>query len=163
VDIYLIRHADAVPLGEQGITEDADRPLTEAGENEARKLGDALRQRGIALGHVVISPLLRARQTAEIMLGAWPAPQPQVHVCEDLVPEGKPRKVARFLQKLGAGDVGLVGHMPQLGNMTGWLIGSKKANIDLAKTGVAYVACADRLRKNCGTLLWLITPGWFAS
>jgi len=34
MDLYLIRHADALMLGERGITEDAERPLSEEGERE---------------------------------------------------------------------------------------------------------------------------------
>jgi phosphohistidine phosphatase SixA len=38
VDLYLIRHADAVPLGEGGISGDESRPLTKRGEEQASRL-----------------------------------------------------------------------------------------------------------------------------
>jgi hypothetical protein len=50
--------------------------------------------------------------------------------------------------------------MPDLADYTGWLIGSKKAQIDLAKAGVAYLTCPDRPRSGKCSLLWLVTPEW---
>ena len=54
----------------------------------------------------------------------------------------------------------MVGHMPHLGVLAAWLIGKKKAHIDLAKPGVAHITCTSP-RKGRGTLLWLVTPEWF--
>ncbi len=157
MDLYLIRHADALALGDRGIASDAERPLSDLGENQARALGKGLRHRGMRFDKVVTSPYLRARQTADALLSGWPAPVPEVLVCEDLVPDAKPKKLARFLT---GGSIALVGHMPHLGILTAWLIGSKKAQINLAKAGVAHVACGDEFQKGAGTLVWLVTPEW---
>jgi phosphohistidine phosphatase len=162
MDLYLIRHAEAVPLGEQGITSDEERPLTEPGQQTARAVGEGLRQRGVTFDKIVTSPLLRARQTAEGILRDWPAPAPELIVCDDLAPDGKPKRVGRFLRDVVGERVGLVGHMPQLGILTAWLIGSKKAQIDLDKGGVAYVACSSA-KKARGTLLWLVPPEMLTS
>jgi phosphohistidine phosphatase len=162
VDLYLIRHADAVPLGEGGFTEDADRPLTETGQEQAKQLAIGLRQKGVHLSMVLTSPLLRARQTAEGMLSAWQDAGPELRVCEDLAPGGKRRRLSRFLKDLGQDRVALVGHQPDLGEYAAWLIGSKKAQIDLAKAGVAYIACPQGAGKGEGTLTWLVTPDWLS-
>jgi phosphohistidine phosphatase len=159
MDLYLIRHADALALGERGITEESERPLSEQGENQARLLGKGMQRRGLAFDKIVTSPYLRARQTTEGLLGAWSTP-PEKHVCADLVPDGKPKKAAAFLSKLGGERVALVGHMPQLGEMTAWLIGSRKVHIDLAKAGVAHVVCKSEVEKGAGALIWLVTPEW---
>ena len=161
MDIYLIRHGDALALGESGSTVDADRPLTALGQGQAHAVGKSLLDQGVSLDKVVTSPFLRARQTAEFILEEL-TPPPELHVCDDLVPEGKPRKVARFLRNLGPEQVGLVGHMPQLGLLAAWLIGGKKTQIELAKAGVAYISCGDKPRKGEGTLHWLVTPAWLA-
>ena len=98
---------------------------------------------------------------AEDILQDWPDPKPELIVCEDLVPDGKPRRVGRFVRDLKGEHVGLVGHMPQLGILSGWLIGDKDAQINLAKAGVACVTC-DEPRKGVGTLIWLVTPEWLS-
>jgi phosphohistidine phosphatase len=159
MDIYLIRHAEALALGERGITEDADRRLSEQGEMQAQEVGLGLRRLGVKLDKIVTSPLLRAKQTTDAVLRGWPAPLPEVHVCPYLAPDAKPKKLARYLSNLGGNTVALVGHQPHLGIWIGWLIGSRKAQIDLAKAGVARVEC-DEPRKGDGTLIWLLTPDW---
>ena len=161
MELYLIRHADAAPVGTHGIRDDAERPLTDIGHKQARDLGDGLRKRDIKVEKLVTSPFLRARQTAEDILQDWPDPKPELILCEDLVPDGKPRRVARFVRDLKGEHIGLVGHMPQLGILSGWLIGDKDAQINLAKAGVAYVTC-DEPRKGVGTLIWLVTPEWLS-
>ncbi len=161
MEIYVIRHADALALGERGITNDEDRPLSERGETQARVVGSGLRKRGIKLSTIVTSPLLRARQTAEEMLRVWTPPSPEIHVCPELAPAGKRKKLARFLKDLGGDEVALVGHQPDLGELTAWLIGSRKAHLDLSKAGVAHVSCPDGPGKGRGTLVLLLTPDWF--
>src|SRR5205807_2522803 len=63
--LYLIRHADAAPLGEGGVADDRDRPLTELGHSQCQALAAALQKRDVKVDQIVTSPLLRARQTAE--------------------------------------------------------------------------------------------------
>jgi phosphohistidine phosphatase len=162
MDLYIIRHADAQPLGEQGIRDDADRPLTVAGQAQCGSLAAALKRQKINLERLVTSPLLRARQTAEGLLKELEAPQPELHTCDHLAPGGKRRKLTRFLRGLSAQSVAVVGHMPDLNFYVGWLIGSKKAQVDLAKAGVACIHFEDEPRKGTGVLTWLITPQWCA-
>jgi phosphohistidine phosphatase len=109
---------------------------------------------------VVSSPLLRARQTAEKMLRQWSAPVPELYICEELEPGGRRKRLARFLRDLNREALALVGHQPDLGEFAAWLIGGKKAQIDLAKAGVACIACGDGPRKKNGMLQWLVTPEW---
>ena len=68
MELYLIRHADALALGERGITDDAERPLSEQGENQCRTLAHGLLQKGITLDGLVASPLVRAKQTADLLV-----------------------------------------------------------------------------------------------
>jgi phosphohistidine phosphatase len=161
MDLYLIRHADALPVGQAGITADEDRPLSEEGKAQAKALAAALRRQGVQLDKVVTSPLLRARQTAEGMLLAWGKSTADLHPCNELAPGGKRGKLARFLRELGGKAIALVGHQPDLGECAAWLIGSKKARIEMAKGGVAYIISGEEPAKGSGTLVWLATPAWF--
>jgi phosphohistidine phosphatase len=160
MELYLIRHADAQPLGEGGIRDDAERPLTPAGHRQCPPLAAALQRQGVHLERVVTSPLVRARQTAEGFLQHWAKPVPELQVCNALAPGGKRRKLTRFLRDLGADPVALVGHMPDLGAYAAWLIGSRKAQVELAKAGVARIQFEGKPDKGCGVLTWLITPEW---
>jgi phosphohistidine phosphatase len=159
--LYLIRHADALALGERGITEDAARPLSDKGEEQAKSAARALERHGIELDLLLTSPLVRARQTADILLKTWGKPNLALETCEELEPSTRPRKLARFLLKQEAERIGLVGHMPHLGEVAAWLIGSKKAQLDIAKAGVVYLSCSDAPEKGTAVLQWLVTPKWY--
>lgn len=162
MDLYIIRHAEAQPLGENGNKNDEDRPLTPAGHAQCRPLAAALQRQRVKLDRIVTSPLLRARQTAEDLLQELAVPKPEMHICDHLAPGGKRRKLTRFLCGLDASSVAIVGHMPDLALYTGWLIGSRKAQIDLAKAGVACVQFDDEPDKAAGVLMWMVTPQWYS-
>ena len=161
MELIIIRHAEAVPRGQSDVNADADRALTEHGHAQAHALMPALQGRVARLDVILTSPLLRARQTAEDLLERWPDPKPALRQCEELAPDAKPGKLARVLRKLRKEWVALVGHQPDLSAHIAWLIGSKKAQLDLAKAGIARITCAESPDKGTGTLVWLITPEWF--
>jgi phosphohistidine phosphatase len=161
MDLFLIRHAEAQPLGENGIEEDEARPLTDAGRAQCQALAAALQRCGVSPGRMLTSPLLRARQTAEAVLHHWAAPVPHLAECELLAPGFKRKRLARFLNDLNEETIALVGHMPDLAEFASWLIGSTKVHIDLDKTGVAGIRCQEGLDKGDGMLVWLVTPEWY--
>lgn len=163
MDIYLVRHGHALSLEEQGIDNDEDRTLSLRGEEQARQVGLALQRLRVEPDVVVTTPLLRARRTAELLLQDWPAPIPEILVADALTPECKPRKLAKFLKELGRERVVVVGHQPDLSEWSAWLIGSKKAYIDFAKGGLAYIDWDSEVSKGTGALVWLVTPDWYAS
>ena len=111
--LFLVRHAEAAP-GEP----DELRPLTPAGRDVARHLGERL-----AKEHpdaVVSSPLLRARETAELIARAG-----------GLTPEADerlaPGATAEDLKAAtsGRGDtVVAVGHQPDCGEIAAELSGA---------------------------------------
>lgn len=160
VDIYIIRHADALPLGANGIQCDEDRPLSETGCKQAKLIGTALKKRGITLDLIVTSPLLRAVQTAAQIRTINEMSEQQVEVRDELAPGGRPKKMARYLNGLSANTVALVGHQPDLSMYTGWLIGEKDAAIQFAKGGIALVRAEGSAAKGASVLMWLVTPEW---
>ncbi|MCC6418589.1 MAG: phosphohistidine phosphatase SixA [Gemmataceae bacterium] len=161
MDLYLIRHAEAVPLGERGITRDEDRPLTADGEQQAARLAASLQRRGVTLDLLLTSPLARARQTAEALARVGDPLVTELRVCEELEPGRKRKRLARALAAADRQRVGLVGHQPDLGEFLGWLVGDREVRVGLAKGGVACVRCDGSPSRGNGTLVWLVTPAWF--
>jgi phosphohistidine phosphatase len=159
MDLYLIRHADALPLTEPGLPQDFERPLSEKGNSQVKWLAGWLQQEAIHLEVVFTSPLVRAQQTAEGLLGEA-SPAPSLRVCEELAPGGKRKALAKILRQWGGQSAALVGHMPDLATFAAWLIGSKNAHLDIAKAGVAVISVEDQPRKGSGTLNLLLTPKW---
>jgi phosphohistidine phosphatase len=162
MELYVIRHADAAQFGEGNIHADADRPLTQAGQDQSRAIATGLQRRGVNLQLILTSPLLRSRQTAEGMVKVWSGAAPEVKVCDELTPNTKPRKLARALRDLEHPAVAIIGHEPDLSAWVAWAIGTKKAHLALAKAGVAHLSCPDGPGKGEGTLMQLVTPEWFS-
>lgn len=101
--------------------------------------------RGLALleptiSHVVSSPYLRARQTADAAARALGIAE--VSESRGLEPEAEPEEILNELAE-GSGDVLLVGHQPHLGALLGRLV-SGDAEIPLPKAGIARVTLAGR-------------------
>jgi len=159
MELYLIRHAEAVSRDDPSYADD-ERPLTEAGRNQCRALARALVSRGIQFDAVIASPLARARQSAEELLQNMPGPLADVEFCRHVAPGGKYRKLVRFLLGVGGESVAVVGHEPDLGEFAARLIGCRKANVKLAKAGVAHIRYDGSIGKDDGTLISLLTPEW---
>jgi broad specificity phosphatase PhoE len=62
--LYLCRHGDTAWSGERRLAGRTDLPLVEIGEHNARQLGQRLV--GVSFASVLVSPLTRARRTAEL-------------------------------------------------------------------------------------------------
>ena len=111
--LLIVRHAKAAP-GEP----DELRPLTLEGREQARKLGEELRGRGLAPDAVLTSPLLRARETAAALgLG-----EPEVD--ERLAPGATPDDVREAASGRGE-TVVVVGHQPDCGQAVLALAGAE--------------------------------------
>ena len=101
--LYLVQHGDAVTKDV-----DPDRPLTDEGAADIRRLASWLARSGTKVGLILHSGKLRAQQTAE-MLTPVLAEVGTVEARSGLSPNDSPRT---FLETLGSEDVIVAGHMP---------------------------------------------------
>lgn len=156
LELYLIRHAIAAERGERW-PEDAKRPLTPAGIAKMRKAAKGLAKVGVQLDAIVSSPLVRTRQTAEIVAEAM-KPIPAVTFADALAPAGTP---AAVVQEIGRharkGRLALVGHEPNLGELAAQLIGARTP-IGFKKGSVCRIDFDTLPPKGHGHLMWLATP-----
>lgn len=156
--LYIVRHAIAVPRGAPGIAED-DRPLTKEGIDKMQESGAGLKILGAVPEIILSSPLLRAKQTAEILKEAFGKKTPLILI-QALEPGGSRSEVYREIrERQEAGRLMLVGHQPSLGEIAGEIAwGSAEHYLELKKGG----ACALEIERIGdvpeGTLLWLLTP-----
>src|SRR5438445_11955676 len=111
MDLYLIRHAEAVPSGDPNYVED-ERPLTVTGHDQARALAAALRAHGVRFDRVVTSPLPRARQTAEALVPGLLDPNESLQEYAALSPGGRRRKLDRLMHGKEAQSLDTVCHLP---------------------------------------------------
>ena len=104
--VYLVRHADAAPG-----TPDELRPLTAAGREQARELGERLRDDGVEPDVILTSPLLRARETGDELARATGSHSEPV---ERLAPGATADDVRAAVAGRGESVV-VVGHQPDCG------------------------------------------------
>jgi phosphohistidine phosphatase len=104
--LFLVRHAEAAP-GDP----DELRPLTAAGQDAARVLGERLAREHIDV--ILTSPLLRARETAEAIARTSHAP---VEVDKRLAPGATATTTREAVAGRGE-TVVAVGHQPDCGEI----------------------------------------------
>ena len=162
--LYLIRHGIAVDRGSYPI--DAERPLTPEGDRKTRKVAKQLAKLEIQFDILFTSPLVRARQTAEILQERGLARE--LHETPTLAPGGE---IHRWLDELSwlqlshKGDrlcFGLVGHQPDLGNWAQMLVwGEAGDRIVLKKAGIIGLTLPESGSPIGGSWLFWLTPPKF--
>lgn len=158
MELYLLRHGDAVDRLTGGYARDEDRPLTDQGKREARAAALALRALDARIAQVISSPLVRAVQTARIV--AEIIEPTRGHTIEHtLAPGGAPEAIAASLDTNGADDaLLLVGHMPDLGELAGWLAWNEPLATLPFRTGGLCRITATRPIAPGGDLRWFMPP-----
>jgi phosphohistidine phosphatase len=154
--LYLIRHGIAAERGDE-YPDDSKRPLTSAGISRLRKEARALDALGITFDQIITSPLVRTRQTADVIAESLKE-KPPVVVSDALSPAGTPTAVMQDLAKHAKkASVALVGHEPNLGELAARFIGARTP-LEFKKGGICRIDFETLPPKGLGTLRWFVTP-----
>jgi phosphohistidine phosphatase len=160
VELYILRHGKAQEHT-QNIASDAKRQLTNTGKKELECIAKSMNVLDIKVDGVISSPLIRAKQTAEITLKHLKTRKKSIEIWNELKPE---INVDKTIQKLTAlkptSSVLLVGHEPHLTNLIGAIISttSNPVNISLKKGGLVHIRCNLVKTKILGSLRSIMTP-----
>lgn len=134
--LYLIRHGIAAERGTY--TNDDERPLTPKGMDKTHQIARRLSELDLGFDLIQSSPLVRARQTAQILHDHDLAAT--VETSNFLAPGGN---LQEWLSGLNARSFGpdftlaVVGHQPDLGNWAETLVwGSSKEHLVVKKAGI---------------------------
>jgi phosphohistidine phosphatase len=151
-ELCFLRHAQAADR-ESWEQSDDERPLTEKGRRQAERLGRHLAAAGFTPDAIITSPLVRARETAEIvadLVGATVRTEPRLGEPLDLASldvilddAGRPRRPI------------VVGHDPDFSELVSTLVG---APILMRKGALARVDVERPLAPGAGDLRWLLPP-----
>jgi len=150
MELYFLRHGVSVSQADWA-GDDGQRPLTEAGKVAMAREAATLARLGLRPDVIVTSPLVRARQTAEIVAAGLEATdrlESDGRLAEGFGPK-RLRKVLRAHKD--ARHIMLVGHEPDFSRTIGKLTGGR---LLCSKGGLARVDLAD-VEDRQGELLWL--------
>jgi phosphohistidine phosphatase len=155
-ELYFVRHGLAEERGDAW-PDDTKRPLTEEGMSRLKKAVRGLAGIGVSVDVVLTSPLVRARQTADILAGGLD-PRPSIVNVDSLAPAGSYAAVLADLEKHSRKcRLALVGHEPMLGELAARLVGSRHP-IEFKKGGVCRIDVENLPPAGPGDLRWMLTP-----
>ena len=155
-ELYFIRHGLAEERGDAW-PDDNKRPLTDEGMSRMRKSVRGLARIGVSIEVILTSPLVRARQTADIVAGGLD-PRPSIVIVDSLAPTGSYAAVVKDLEKHARKcRLALVGHEPMIGELAARLIGSRHP-IEFKKGAVCRIDLDAIPPSGPGDLRWLLTP-----
>ena len=159
MDLYLVRHAIAADRSEGAFPNDAERPLTPEGIHKFRLAARGLSELGMKPGRIVSSPLLRAKQTAEILRDAV-AKDVAITISPALTPNAEYGALIKAIAPYAEEEVAVVGHEPHLSGLASYLlVGGDSAVLEFKKGAVARLKFPERAAPGAGSLEWLIQPG----
>jgi phosphohistidine phosphatase len=148
--LYLIRHAIATeldPTATDPIVSDESRPLTKEGRTKFKQVADRLQLSGLKFDLTISSPLVRARQTADLLVDRQLSSQ--VDISPDLAPRGDLETWLTAWNDRSTGDrtisrLALIGHEPNLSQWAELLIfGKLYDRLILKKGGVIGLKFPD--------------------
>jgi phosphohistidine phosphatase len=155
-EIYLVRHAIAAERGDDW-PDDTKRPLTTRGINRFKDSLPGLKELEVSIEEIFSSPLVRAKQTADLLAGGVQG-SPPVKLLEALAPGHTPTAVMSQLAKAAKRQrIALVGHEPDLGELAAHLIGATRPLL-FKKGGICRIDVGAISAKRTGSLIWFVTP-----
>ncbi len=150
---YLLRHGHSPSAAAAGVATDFDRPLSDGGREDVRKVARLLAARGARPDLILHSPLQRAAQTA-LEAAAVLKPAQGLEAFPPLANEAGPEELAAALRDRGRGcsELLIVGHQPQLGELVAVL---SKAVFSLRPAGLVALELKDDAP---ASFLWAANP-----
>lgn len=159
--LYLVRHAHAV-----SDEENPARPLSSRGREDARRLAEFFQANHFFVPHQIWhSPLLRARETAEIFRRTLNLESGLVET-PGLMPEDEVEEIAaRLASFMSTQPLALVGHEPHLSALATLLVRGKPhpAAFEMKKGAILALERTDEVHRKTGeprwVAIWHVVPG----
>jgi phosphohistidine phosphatase len=158
--LLIIRHGIAEDKEVWAATghSDDERPLTDEGRRKMTLNAKGIRGAIDSIDLLATSPLVRARQTAQIVADAFKFSR--IETTKSLVPDAPMREFIEWLQgHADANVVAAVGHEPHLGILATWLMTDiEESRLDLKKGAACLLEFDGKPKSGAGRLCWSIAP-----
>ena len=147
--LFLVQHGVALPKDV-----DPDPGLSQKGQAEVQRIADVAKGYEVTLDRIIHSGKKRALETAEIFAMAL-GPARGVHQADGLKPLDD---VAAFYAGLDSEeDVMLVGHLPFMSRLAGWLVnGNPDMPVFAFQNG--GIVCLERRDSRYWIVKWSLSP-----
>lgn len=156
ITLYLVRHAIAEERGAAWPNDD-ERPLSREGTKKWKRAAAGLAWLLPGVDLVLSSPLLRTRQTADVLVAAMPA-HPTVELLNALRPETRPIATVTALKARGlTSPVVLVGHDPLLSQLAAALL-HLQGPLEFRKGAAMAITTRGLGTRGPARLDWFATP-----
>jgi phosphohistidine phosphatase len=159
IEIFILRHGIAEEAADVPQKPDRERVLTAKGKKRMKRNALGMAAAGWRFDRAFTSPLIRARQTADIVAAIVDV-DGEVTTTEALVPDAAPELILEELrqQAQGARRILLVGHEPHLSTLvTRWLGLPGGGWLELKKGGVCKLVVSS-LKSLSGARLDSLLP-----
>lgn len=161
MNLYIMRHGIAAAATDASGAEDNERPLTQKGIKRVRRAARGIARLKIPLDGILTSPVLRARQTAELVANRLGL-EAQLEAISSLAPESTVEQLLLSLTRFREREhLLLVGHEPLLSKTVGsLLVGSAGPPIEivLRKGSLCRIELNNLPPSGPGILHWHLTP-----
>ena len=135
-----MRHGPAQDTAPTG--RDEDRQLTAEGRERTRRVAEELRRREAYPSRILASPLRRCVQTAELV-GSVLVPGVELELRRELAPGAGSSVVLAELMNARAGRVLIIGHEPDLTQLTAGLLSNWSQGFDKAMVAALQIDVGD--------------------
>lgn len=157
MELYILRHGKAEPYG-HSYPSDSIRPLAEQGIKRTRLSAKGMKAAKVNVGLIVSSPLLRARQTAEIVHEGLGIAEP-VEFSDSLAGGNVRGMLSTIDARSSLGGLMLVGHEPTLSELISTMAsGSYHTAFNLKPGGMCKLNVSTVRYGQCATIEWFVTP-----
>ncbi len=148
--LWIVQHGDALAKDV-----DPDRPLSEKGRSDVKRLASHLAGCGVRVERVVHSGKTRAQQTADTLSAALQARE-RVEAVKNLDPLDPPGPFAAECAGV-AGDFLVAGHMPFVGKLVSLLVAARE-EATLLGFVPGTAACLERADDSTWSVVCLLRP-----
>jgi phosphohistidine phosphatase len=146
MELYILRHGDAED-GSSG----SHRQLSVSGRQQVCEQAKQHNQCLANIGLVITSPLIRARQTADLVMSQAAIHCP-LQITDCLLPSAQIEAIEQLLEKNSCHKILLVGHLPLLDQLINYFVGDNVAR--LATASLASLSMNHAYR-GLATLNWI--------
>ena len=155
--LYIVRHAYAGQHDDPRWPDDSLRPLTDKGRKQFRRVVKKLARRGFAPEVVATSPLVRCRETADVVCERL-SPPPELVELDALQPGSRLEALVEWSNERAVDTLAWVGHAPDVDCLAASLLGMSDGGIAFAKGAVAAIRFDDKIAPGEGELVWFANP-----